>query len=124
MLPQILFVQCFAVFQIGTQGRGDGDASVGMLKVFKQGDEESSGGEAGAIEGMHPFGLAGLAFEADVSTSSLIITKITAGRYFPETSLPGEPHFEIVGLAGGESHVADTQHDDAVMQSQFLQNLY
>ena len=38
--------------------------------------------------------------------------------------LAREPHFNVVGLRGGETQVACRQRDDAVVQIQFLQNVF
>ena len=62
--------------------------------------------------------------KTDIGASCLKIFKVAAGGDFPICFLAGKPHFDIVCLGCGKTHVARAKHDDTVVDSQFLKNCF
>lgn len=61
-------------------------------------------------------------FVFDTGAAGLEIGEIGTGGYFHIAVPGGHPHFDIVGLGGGERHIAAAQQYHPVMEVQFLQN--
>ena len=67
---------------------------------------------------------ASFGFESDVCTSALKIFAIGAGGNFPVFILAGQPDFNIIGLGSRESQITGAQGDHAVVEPQFLQDVF
>ena len=108
----------FAV-HVGDQGVGDADGAVGLLVVLEDGEVGAADGEAAAVEGVQELGLlrAGGAV-ADVGAAGLEALEVGAGADLAVELLAGEPDLEVVGLGGGEAHVAGAEEHAAVGQAE------
>ena len=73
---------------------------------------------------MHQTGLfVGFAAATRLHATSLEIPHVGAGRDFAVGILRRDPHFQIVGFACAEAHIAGAQNDLTVRQTQKLKNL-
>ena len=89
-------------FQISVQRRGNGNAAIGLLIGFDQGDEQTREGGAAAVQDVGKFVFAGLAFETEVHAAGLEVFAIRDARHFEIAPLPRRPDFDIVGLGAGK----------------------
>ena len=93
-----------------------------MLVVFHNGHKGTSGGQAGAGEGVDELGFAAArGAEADIGPAGLEVRAVGAGGDFPVGVLAGEPDFKVIGFGGAKAHVACTQGNGAVGQFQAFQ---
>lgn len=63
-------------------------------------------------------------FEAQIHAPRLIVAKVGAAGDFQIGALAGSPDFDVVGLGGAEPDVARAELDDAVVQTQCLQDFF
>ncbi len=112
----------FAV-HVWDEGLGYFDAAVGLLVVFEDCEIGSAYGEAAAVEGVEELGLAGSGWAvADVGSAGLEGLEVGAGADLAVEVLAGEPDFEVVGLGGGETHVAGAEEHAAVGEAELFED--
>src|ERR1700684_3759628 len=106
---------------IGSQDLRNDDRPVNLLIILDQGQPGAAHRKAGAVQRVHEFALATLGLESNAASSRLKGFAIRAGRNFAELIGRWQPDFNIVSLAGGETHVARAEQDDSIMQPELLQ---
>ena len=95
---------------VGTERRWDRDGAVPFLVVLQDRDQRTPDGEARSIQRVDVFHLAGsLRTELDVGAARLERHRVAAGRDLAVGLLARQPDLDVVGLRGGESHVAGAQ---------------
>ena len=108
----------------GRQRLGDDDGAVRLLVVLEDGDERPPDREAGAVQRVQePRLRPGLRAVAQARAAGLEVLAVRARRDLAVRLLPRQPDLDVVGLGGGEAHVAGRQHDHAVRQAEPLQHL-
>src|SRR4051812_25927911 len=113
-----------AAIHIGAEHLGNEDAAIGALIILEHRDQRAPDCQAGAVEGVNMAQPAAAARPvAGFHAPRLEIAAYRAARYFAIGILTGEPHFEIVGHARAEAHVAGAELHHAVRQRQAPQNL-
>ncbi len=112
----------FAV-HVWDEGLGNYDAAVGLLVIFEDGEPGAADGQAAAVERVDELGLARPSWAvADVGAAGLEGLEVGAGRDFAVEVLAGEPDFEVVGLGGGEAHVAGAEEHAAIGEAECFED--
>ena len=92
--------------------------------VFHHRDQRAPDGETRAVQRVHELRLALRVAEARLHPPRLERLAVRARRDLAVGVLRGQPHFEVVGLGGGEADVAGAQRDDAVRQLEAPQDRF
>src|SRR5581483_5284869 len=101
----------------------DEHGAIGLLVILENGQPGAAHGEGAAIQSMNEFRLRlALGAVADIGAPRLKRLKIRAGGDFAEKLLAGEPDFDVVSFGRSKAHIAGTERDHTVMQSQALED--
>src|SRR3954464_2608035 len=105
------------------QHRRDGHRAIGLLMCLEQRGGGARQRDTGGVERVHEFRLLpGTGPAPNIRAARLIVGVRTGARYFEPLSDARGPHFEIIGLGGGESKVIRRQYRDAIRQLELLQD--
>src|SRR5882757_6112701 len=86
------------------------DRAIGLLVVFDHRDPGTANRKAGSVQRMHEFALsAGFRLKSNAGSASLKRFAIGTGRNLAKLLARRQPHLEVVGLCGRETHVAGTE---------------
>src|SRR5262245_10864862 len=109
---------------VWTQGFRNNDRTVLLLIVLHDCDPGPSHSEPGPVQRVDkPYLFARARPVFDVGPASLETIKIAARRNFTVSALPRKPHFDVIALGCGESHISGGMDHHAVGDFQALQNL-
>src|SRR5699024_9105496 len=94
-----------AVTEVGDQCLGKHDGSVLLLVLFQQGGQGAADGQTGPVEGGYRGGLAVGVAGTDVGPPGLEGSTVRDRGDLTVGVLAGQPHLDVVGHLGGETHV-------------------
>src|SRR5271167_1559898 len=73
---------------------------------------------------MYKLALTLSALGPNLGAARLKCLEVRTGRNLLVGALAGQPHFDVIGLSGGEAQVSRAQHYCSVRQFQALQNVF
>src|SRR5690606_15377654 len=95
--------------EVGDEGGGDSDRSVGLLALLKQCDVEARQRGTGTVEGVRETVFTLLVLEAQLHPARLVIAEARAARHLQVFPVAGRPDFDVVGFCRGLADVSGAE---------------